>query len=410
MKKIGIIGAGPAGMTASIAAAERGAKVILFEQMERVGQKILSTGNGKCNLTNTHLSEEFYYGMHREFAGQILKRFPLDETIAYFTRLGIYTKNRNGGLYPHSEQASAVLDALRMEIRRLHIDVRTKCRIERVIPLSPSGFLVRDRDGREDTADCVVLAAGSMAAPKTGSDGSGYQIARKLGIHIVKPLPALTQLRSADGWFKSVSGVRCDALLTLCVDGKETAEERGELQFVDYGISGIPVFQLSGRASRALENGSQVMVKLHFLPEFDGMNGPSYVADFLAARFQDTDKTCEEALIGLFHKKLSAFFLRRAGIRAQSPAVQISKDKLHNLVCAVTECRIRIDSANSYEHAQTCTGGIDTDELDGNLQLKKVPGMYAAGEIIDIDGVCGGYNLQWAWSTGQIAGACAADD
>lgn len=410
MKKIGVIGAGPAGMTAAIAAAERGTKVILFEQKERVGQKILVTGNGKCNLANTRLSEEFYHGTHREFAGCVLERFPLGDTIAYFTRLGIYTKNRNGGLYPYSEQASAVLDALRMELRRLNIEVRTDCRVTGVIPEKTARFRIRDKEGREEEADRVILAAGSRAAPKTGSDGSGYKIAKKLGIHVVKPLPALTQLKSQDGWFQSVSGVRCDALLTLCIDNKEIARERGELQLVDYGISGIPVFQLSGRASRALENGCRVAVKIHFLPEFDGMTDATYLKDFIYKRFCDAHKTCEEAFIGLFHKKLAAFFLREAGIRPQSPAKELTEAKLCDLISVISECRVEIDSASSYEHAQTCTGGIDTEELDHNLQFRKIPGMYAAGEIIDIDGVCGGYNLQWAWSTGQIAGTSAAND
>lgn len=410
MKKIGVIGAGPAGMTAAIAAAERGARVILFEQKERVGQKILVTGNGKCNLTNTRLSGEFYHGTHRGFAEDILKRFPLRDTIAYFTRLGIYTRNRNGGLYPYSEQASAVLDALRMELRRLFVEIRTECRITGVIPKNAAGFCIKGGEGSKEQVDRVILAAGSRAAPKTGSDGSGYKIAGNLGIRVIKPLPALTQLRSQDGWFKSVSGVRCDALLTLCVDGMETARERGELQLVDYGISGIPVFQLSGRAARALEDGRRVTVRIHFLPEFDGMDNASYLENFVYQRFCGTDKTCEEALIGLFHKKLAAFFLREAQIRPQSPARGLTQEKLHHLISVISECSVLIDSTNSYEHAQTCTGGIDTEELDNNLQFKKIPGMYAAGEIIDIDGVCGGYNLQWAWSTGQIAGACAADD
>lgn len=409
-RKIGIVGAGPAGMTAAIAAAERGADVTLFEQKERVGNKILVTGNGKCNLTNTNLKAEFYHGKHSEFAETILRRFSLRETIAFFTQIGIYTKNRNGGLYPHSEQASAVLDALRMELRRLNVNIQNNRRITEIRRDDTNGFIVKDSEGREEVFSRVILAAGSKASPKTGSDGSGYKLAKKMQISIIKPLPALTQLRSCEHWFKGVSGVRCDAWLRLYANGEEIAEERGELQLTDYGISGIPVFQLSGRAARALDQGFETVVKIHFLPEFEGMQDKSYLSDFIADRFKNKDKTCEEALIGLFHKKLIAFFLREAGIRPQSPCDSLTQEKLLSLLEVITQCRVPIDRVNSFEHAQTCTGGIDTAELDGNLQVKKIPGLYVAGEIMDIDGACGGYNLQWAWSTGQIAGACAADD
>ncbi len=410
MKKVGVIGAGPAGMTAAIAAAGKGAEVILFEQKERVGQKILATGNGKCNLANTNLSVDFYHGMHHEFAEKILDRFPLQDTIAFFSQIGIYTKNRNGGLYPNSEQASAVLDCLRMELRRRQIKVRTDSKIIGVRLLSPAGFIIKEKSGREEKFDRIILAAGSKAAPKTGSDGSGYKIAKGLGIHIIKPLPALTQLKSEDGWFKGVSGVRCDAQLTLCIDGKAEARERGELQIVDYGLSGIPAFQLSGRAARAIDRKCRVEIKIHFLPEFDGMQDPSYLTEFLWKRFDQMEKTCEEALTGLFHKKLTAFFLRASGIRTQEAAKDLTKEQLNRLISVITNCSVTVNAVNSYEHAQTCTGGIDTEELDSNLQVKKIPGFYVAGEIIDIDGACGGYNLQWAWATGQIAGACAAND
>lgn len=409
-KKIAVIGAGPAGMTAAIAAARKGAEVTMFEQKDRVGKKILVTGNGKCNLTNTDLNPLFYHGTHPEFAEEILKRFPLKDTVAFFTGLGIYTKNRNGGLYPYSEQASAVLDALRMELRRLSICVRTECGIMEISPRGEQGFLVTDRQGTKYDFDRVILAAGSKAAPKTGSDGSGYKLAKKLGIHVIKPLPALTQLKSSLSWFKGVAGVRCDALLTLTADGNVLAKERGELQLTNYGLSGIPAFQLSGQAARALDDRKNVTVQIHFLPEFDQMEDMSYLEQFIAGRFQNPDKTCSEALTGLFHKKLGVFFLREAGIRAELPASRLSKEKLSGLMDVITQCQVPIDSVNSFEHAQTCSGGIDTDELDFHLQVKKIPGLYAVGELIDIDGACGGYNLQWAWSTGQIAGVNAADD
>lgn len=406
MKTIGIIGGGAAGMMAAISASYTGAEVMIFEHKSRVGAKILSTGNGKCNLTNVNQDISNYHGNHPEFAEAVFEQFGLSDTLPFFLKLGIYTKNRNGGLYPYSEQASAVLDCLRMELDRCKIKILTDCRI-RTIEKKEDFFQIETQEQGTMTVDRLIIAAGSKAAPNTGSDGSGYKLAKKFGISVIKPLPALTQLKSNLSWFKGVSGVRCDALLTLLVNGDGAMRNRGELQLTDYGISGIPTFQISGMAARALEQKEEVVVQIDFFPDYD-RDG---LSAFLHNRIQNSGhKTCEEMLTGLFHKKLIAYFLRECGFKTTRSCDSLSKEELFMLCEVIKATKVPIEAANDETHAQTCSGGIDTNELTKNCEAKKVKGLYFAGEIIDIDGLCGGYNLQWAWSSGYVAGKSAGND
>lgn len=251
--KVAVVGGGAAGMTAAIHAARQGAQVTIYERNDRVGKKILSTGNGKCNFSNEKMSPDCYYGGGVLLVGELYEYVGVAQIKEFFTELGMRIRSRNGYLYPASEQASTVLDILRFELERQKVRVHTG---QRVIDLTrqPDGLCVVTADGRKTHYDAVILACGGQAAPATGSDGAGYALAQKMGHRLVSTVPALVALRCKEDFYKRVAGVRCDAKLTLQIDGRAVRTERGELQWTDYGISGIPVFQFSREAAYALQN------------------------------------------------------------------------------------------------------------------------------------------------------------
>ncbi len=397
--RVGIIGGGAAGMTAAITAAQSGHEVTVIEHGSRVGKKLLMTGNGRCNLTNVNQESWHYHGSNPAFAEGIFKQCSYTDTLAFFTRLGIYTKNKNGCLYPYSEQASAVLEVLRMALKRFQVSVLTDCHVRR-IRKSALFQVETDQGGYE--FDRVILAAGSKAAPQTGSDGSGYKLAEELGHHIVKPLPALVQLRSAEPYFKQLAGIRAEAKLTIVCDDKKYGVEKGELQLTGYGLSGIPTFQLSHIAARALDQGQKVDICIDWMPDMETEDG---VFAYLKSRIQNCpDKKAEELLIGVLHKNLCLLLIKLSGVKADRTADTLTDAELNKLARLIKQLRVPVSSANSFQDAQICSGGVDTSQLKETLESGLVEGLYFAGEMIDIHGDCGGYNLQWAWSSGMMAG------
>lgn len=408
--KICVIGGGASGLMASICAAEQGHDVTVIEHMERVGKKILSTGNGKCNMTNIDQDVNHYHGLHPEFAERIFKQCSYQDTLKFFTELGIYTKNRNGGLYPYSEQASAVLDVLRMKVDHLNVHILCNTEvlsIEKKDQFHVLAIQIHTKHPYDDWFDRVIITTGSKAAKVTGSDGSGYQLAASFGHHIIEPLPALVQLRSSQQFFKGIAGIRCDAGLKLLIDDNCIREERGELQITNYGISGIPVFQLSGQAARAIYNKEKVSVEIDFMPDMPSINA---FRAFIAERVKRTpQKLLSELLIGVFHKNLCQLFLNQCNLKGTRPASSLCDEEIDVLAECIKQFVVSINGTNSFDQAQTCSGGIDTEELNDHLESKLVSGLFFAGEIIDIDGDCGGYNLQWAWSSGMLVGTRVAE-
>lgn len=393
-------------MTAAIFAARQGAEVTLLEHMDRVGKKILSTGNGKCNLTNRRMDAACYRSGAPEFPMEVLNRFGEAETEAFFEELGIVLKDKNGYLYPASGQASSVLDVLREELSRLGVKIVTECGEADIV--SPDSGKERKREWQVSCgkgrfrSDALILAAGSKAAPSTGSDGSGYALAKKLGHRIVRPLPALVQLRCREKFFKQISGVRADALVSIWADGRMLASDQGELQLTDYGISGIPVFQVSRFASVALSQGAQVKAEIDFYPELNRKE----LGRFLRERRQLLgERTAESFFTGWFNKKLALLFLRLAGVSPDGKISDLTETQLSGLVRLIKQFETEIAEPNPFANAQICCGGVDVREVDSHtMESKKKKGLYLAGELLDVDGICGGYNLQWAWSTGALAG------
>ncbi len=402
--KVGIVGGGASGMVAAIAAAREGAHVTLLERGGRIGRKLLVTGNGRCNLGNRALSQQEYYCGDSAWLGGCLGQFGTEDTVHFFGSLGLLIKDRGGYLYPACEQASVVLDVLRAELKARKVQVVTDCKINGVHG-GRDGKIVLESDEGSFLFDHVVLACGGRAAPRTGSDGNGYALAAALGHTIMPTVPALVQLRCREDYFRAVAGVRADAEVRLCRKGRPAVSERGELQLVEYGISGIPVFQLSRRVGLLLREGGEVEISLNLLPDMDEAGMEELVQSREPLR---EGRTVEEFFTGLLHKKIMMLFIKQAGLKPSLPAREASPEGLERVYGLCRDWRVHVTASNSYEHAQVTAGGVDVGEVTAGLESKKFPGVFFAGEMLDVDGRCGGYNLQWAWCSGYLAGRAAA--
>jgi predicted flavoprotein YhiN len=449
MNKIAVIGAGAAGMMAAITAASLGSPVTLYEKKVRVGQKILVTGNGKGNLSNMNMDAEEFYTSCPQRVRDILQRFSVADTITFFGKLGVMIRDKNGYLYPYAEQAQVVLDALRLRISELGVAVVCEKEITAITrtenPASKAGdlFIIDS-----NTYDRVIIAAGSMAAQKSGAGKSGYQIAEAFGHEIIPVVPGLCKLHCREEFLKALAGVRCQAKLTLLVNRiegsdcdnrtikqaskqapkqelKQVQTEMGELQFVAGALSGIPVFQLSRTAAYLLAAGLEVMIDVDFFPDMSDDEYEDFCRQRLAALHccgfhcrgpeQASDETLDlrqdkslaDFLLGMTHKKINQVLIRKHGFNYDDKVAEINPEKIWTLLMEYRKLRFHATEADSFENAQVCAGGVALDGLSKDLESLKIPGLYFAGEILDVDGRCGGYNLQWAWSSGYVAGAHA---
>lgn len=392
MTKIVVIGGGASGQMSAIQAARQGASVTILEHNDKIGKKILATGNGRCNVTNLHQESSYYRCSDSRFPWKIISQFPMEETIQFFQDLGIEMKDRNGWVYPYSDQAASVAEVLELEARHLKVKIKTKEEVKEIKKIK-DGYQVITQ-GWHYECDKVIIACGSPASSVEGSSDTGYQLAKSLGHSVIKPLPALTALRGKGNYFSKWAGTRMDGIVKLEIDGKITHTERGEILFTDYGISGICVFQNSRFAVRAIEQGKQVICYLDLLPDCSTHE----LKEKMNIRMKKCPyKTIQEQLIGWIPKKM-------IGIVAPSKAdiTQICQN--------IKGWKVPIKDAYSLKQAQVCSGGVDVKELTLQLESKKYPGIYFTGEVVDIDGPCGGYNLQWAWSSGAVAGQHAAKE
>lgn len=398
MSGIYIIGGGASGLFAALWAAKRNKKVTVLEHKDKPGKKILATGNGKCNYTNLIQDRECYRSDDPSFAPEILKAFDTGRTVEFFQEIGIYPHERNGYLYPNSGQASSVLEALLLEGERLGVRVECGVHVQR---MEKNLRIYTDKE--EYQADRVLLAAGGMANPALGSDGSGFELAKALGHRIITPLPALVQLKSKEKYFKTLAGVRTEAEVSLYSGKKLLAEEKGEVLFADYGISGIPVMQVSRYAAKALSEGREALLVLDFLPFLS----KEELKEVLVGRLKrNRMETIEQAFIGLLNKKLAYVALKETKIEVSLTLSQLKDEQLSRLAARLKEWKIPVSEPKSFELAQVTAGGVDTKEINpATMESKLVKGLFFAGEIVDVDGTCGGYNLQWAWSSGYTAGS-----
>ena len=404
-KTLGIIGGGASGLMAAICAKEYkpSLRVLLLESRERVGKKLLATGNGRCNLTNQSGLQGRYHG-DADLAARAFSRFGVKETLAFFDRLGISPVTlEEGKVYPRSLQASAVLDALRLGAQELGVEVICGCEVTGIKPVH-GGLSLQCADDRQPVlAEAVIVCAGGKASASLSSDGAGYPLLTRLGHTVTKLYPAIVQLRTDTAPIRPLKGIKTIARVTASTAGKIRVET-GEVLFTEYGLSGPPVLQVS----RLLSAAGGGRVSLDLIPDWS----QKQLLDELEKRFQTlAGRTIDQYLVGLLHKRLGESMLKTAGIVPFSRTVSSLTAKERKALCRVIRSfELECHGAHSWQSAQVTAGGIRTKEFDADtLQSRKVPGLFAAGEVLDVDGDCGGFNLQWAWSSGWIAGRSAAE-
>ncbi|WP_304942032.1 NAD(P)/FAD-dependent oxidoreductase [Vallitalea guaymasensis] len=404
--KIVIIGGGASGLVAAIVAARNGAKVTILERKDRIGKKILATGNGRCNLTNMHCSSKYFHGGDKDFITNILEQFDVNETLEFFSELGIYPITVDSGkVYPNSLQASSVLDVLRLEVDRLKINIECNAEVTKIE--RSNNFVVYTKD-KKYYGNKIIIAAGGKSSPDLGSNGSGFTLAKSLGHTIKKTIPSLVQLKSGADFLKQIKGVKINALAKILDENNEIMrKEYGEILFTDYGISGPPILQISRIASDYLNDNKRVSVDIDFFHDLSDKELDQILLKRLTSM---PNKTIQENFIGLINKRLINIIIKEAGISLSKKSADIKKEERNKLVSILKKFSLIITGTNQWNQSQVTAGGIITSEIDEvTLESKKVKDVYLAGEVIDVDGDCGGYNLQWAWSSGVVAGMNASN-
>ena len=389
-----VIGGGAAGM-----AAENGHAVTLLERQGRVGRKLMATGNGRCNLTNHHVSPAHYHGETPDFCRHALAAFDVGSTLLYFAGLGLLTSAEDSGrVYPFSNMAGSVLDVLRFALENSGIDLHTGC-VVTAIKKKGNIFLVRTESGEEFTADRVILAAGGAAGGKVGGVMDGYQLAKGLGHHRTALYPSLVQIKTDPTYPRALKGVKAEAAVTIRRGGEVLAQNRGEVLFTEYGVSGPVIFDISRTAATG---GDGLTVTLDLFPDW----APREVLDWLRQRRQSAgDREAGTLLTGARHSRLGQRVCKAAGFTNQR-AAGLSDGDLRRIAAQVKGFALPITGVCGFDQAQVTAGGLRCGEFDPHtMESRLVPGFYACGEVLDIDGDCGGYNLQWAWSSGHAAGA-----
>lgn len=397
MKEVVIVGGGASGLTAAITAARNGKDVTLIERNNKCGKKILITGNGRCNFWNTDENLSHFHSSN----SNLLKEFITDERknsiLKFFDSLGLAYKTKNGYYYPFSNQAFTIENALLSECKKLNVKIINDITVEKII--KKDCFIINP-DKENIKAKNIIIATGSKAAPKTGSDGLGYELAKSLGHNIITPLPSLVQLKADEPYFKNWSGIRTDVKVNLLIDHKYIKSETGEIQLTNYGLSGICIFNLSGKAAKALNQNKNVIISINFIPF--ASNPKTFLQNLNKNSYH---KTISELLEGILHYKLIDIILKKAHLKRDLLLTTLTDNELNNLIKTLTDFQIKILDTHTLDHAQVCSGGIPLTEINSKtLESLKVKNLYFTGEIIDIDGDCGGYNLGWAWMSGIIAG------
>lgn len=405
--KVIVVGGGAAGLVAATIAAREGADVTILERNQRVGKKILATGNGRCNLTNLNMDISHFHGKNPKFAYSALKTFDNGQTIDFFEDLGITHKVEEGGkVFPYSNQASSVLDVLRYEIERWSIETVLEAEVKE-IRKNKKGFELLTKDGQRHFAQKVILATGGKAAPNLSSNGNGYLLAEKLGHTLVEPFPALVQLKLEEPFLKQIKGIKFEGTAEIILNGRSQAHEQGEILFTDYGISGPPILQLSRIAAENLRRGREVWLKVVLLDKWS----PEELAQYLQKRWEaNPTKSIFFSFVGLINKQLIPVLLKEVGIEdIHKPVAEVSNREKRSLLEILQNWTFQVKGTNSWTAAQVTAGGIDVSEVNPTtMESRLVPGLFFAGEVLDIDGDCGGYNLQWAWSSAYVAGKYAA--
>lgn len=404
-RNIVIIGGGASGLVAAIVAARQGAKVTVLEKLASVGKKILATGNGRCNMTNAELGMHHFHSSDPTFFRPALEVFGFEKTIAFFHEIGVETlQQKSTKIFPLSLQASSVVDLLRDEAQNLGVAIHINSEVSGLTK-TEKGFVVVVEGAPALDAEKVLIATGGKAAAHLGSDGAGYKLAKVFG-HTITPLfPTLVQLRSNAKYLKKISGVKFEGTMMLLIDGEEVQRETGDILFTDYGVSGNTVIDISRNAAKALEEKRLVKIRMNLMPMFDR----KALDAMMLRRFENRPKkSLTFSMVGLVNKKLAPIIVNET-IGEDKMAAHTSKKERLKLVDFMQNWELEITGTQEFKRAEATAGGIRVDEVDAQtMESKKIKGLYLAGEVLDVDGDCGGYNLQWAWSSGYLAGLSMA--
>lgn len=410
-----ILGGGASGLMAAICAAEvlqeqiqKGAvQIQILERCDKVGRKILATGNGRCNLTNSNMDLSYFYGGNPALVSSVMEQFPLEDTLQFFAGLGLWTTEENGKIYPYSLQASTVLDLLRQRAAELGVVEKCSFEVSAIQSMKP-GFLLKSKQGESVGVDILIMAAGGCASPSLGSNGTGHRLMTALGHQLTDLFPAITQIRTETDVVKSIQGIKVNGVLTLKEGATVCGRETGEILFTEYGISGPPAFQLARIVGEAVRDKKKrdIYAYIDFMPETDSQTLLGMLQT-RAAAYQR--KTLEQFMLGLFNKRIGQVFVKAINKKLTDKVEYMQEKDWAALARAIKNFRFHCIGTQSFQNAQVTAGGVSAHEFDCKTLLsKKVPGLYACGEVLDVDGACGGYNLQWAWSSGFVAGRSAA--
>ena len=401
-----IIGAGASGLVAAILAKDFGLDVALLEGTDRVGRKILTTGNGRCNISNSKIKAPFknnYLSNNLDFYSPALASFSVSDTKNFFMSLGLpIIELEKGKMYPQSLQASSVVDILRLSLEERNIPVYTNCKVTNIHKGKKFKLSTNNDDNPVFNCGKLLLCCGGKTASKTGSDGSGYKLACELGHSLVKPLPGLVQLKLESNYLKALAGIKFDGKVSLFCNNDLIRTESGEILFTDYGISGPPIMQISKWASRVVDNSSNVFLSVDMFPN----KSDEEVKDFFETHLNIFSyRSIHDSLIGVINKKLIPTIIKSAGIMdIHRPCYDLSYKEKSSLISLFKSWKFKCIGTKDFSNAQVTLGGIDThDVFSETLESKIVPNLYFAGEILDVDGDCGGFNLQWAWSSAYLA-------
>lgn len=401
-----VVGGGASGLVAAITAARNEARVKVLERQNRIGKKILVTGNGRCNLTNLNIDKKYYHTHSNVDFSYPLKKFGCKETLDFFEKLGMVPLIEGTKVYPLSEQASSILDILRMQMEDLNIEVITDTKVIEIIK-SKDSFVLKTETENTYRADKVIVATGGMAAPSLGCDATGYSLLKKIGHSLTPVYPTLVHMISPERYCKMMQGTKIKAEVSVFVENKLIRKEYGEVLFTEDGLSGPPVFQLSRIAAEAKNSKKSCYVKLDLFPDIS-------VEDIISLIYKrierNPQKTIEQMFIGWIHKRMIIALLKKANIDAMTMACEnLDYNQIEELAKTIKGFEFKIEGTRGFKFAQATAGGIRLEEVDLNtMESKKVKGLYLTGEVLDVDGDCGGYNLQWAWSTGYLAGLSAS--
>lgn len=403
--KIIVVGGGASGMMASIIAQSKGADVTILERNDRVGKKLLATGNGRCNYTNENIDLRFFHGEDKDFINSVLARFTNKDTIEFFEKLGITPAiEDNGKVFPLSFQSSSMLDVLRYEMNRLGASVITDAYVVKIT--KDKDFKLYLKDGRDFKANKIIFATGGMAMPVSGSDGNGFSLAQNFRHRKNETSPALVQLKLAGNKFKQINGVKFIGRASLVVEGKHIAADIGDILFTEYGVSGPPILQLSREAIIKKKEGKSVKIGISIIHN----KNKKEVFDYLNKRFKDMPKkTLEESLVGMINKRLILPIIKELDLDKDKISFDISDKEISLLAEILVNWEFELLGDKGWGNAQTTAGGISLKDINPQTMESKIEkGLYFCGEVLDVDGDCGGYNLQWAWSSAFVAGNSAA--